>query len=435
ALARAEKEDMDRVIACNTKSIHVFLASSDIHLQNKLHITRQEMVRKTKEAIRYARDAGLTVEFSPEDATRTDPEFFRQVVEAVCEAGAARLDIPDTVGTATPEKMAMMVRLAKSAGDITVSVHCHNDYGLAVANSVAGVLAGADQAHVTVNGIGERAGNTSLEEFIVTCHKLYGMRTNVNLQMLYETSRLVSRITGVVIQPNKAIVGENAFGHESGIHTHGILQNPATYEPFEPSTVGRIRWMQAGKHAGRHGITAQLRGMGLNPKEEHLRLIVDRVKEMGDQGVTVTDGDLYRIASTVMGGKADESNMVRLEDLEVVTGLKRTPSAFVRLVVDGRITDASEAGAGPVDSALNAIQRILGETKQIWLKEYRLEALTGGSDAVADVSVKVEDSSGTTASGRGMKRDIVVASVEAIITGVNALLVKRQAEAAQLKSA
>ncbi|TLX94104.1 MAG: 2-isopropylmalate synthase, partial [Thaumarchaeota archaeon] len=274
ALARAEKLDIDTAIQCGVGSVHVFLACSDIHLKHKLHITREEMLRRSAEGVRYAKSLGVKVEFSPEDSTRTDLSFFRRVVRRVWDAGADRLDIPDTVGTATPEKMASYVKVAKSVSEnILVSVHCHNDYGLAVANSIGGVLAGAEQAHLTVNGIGERAGNTSLEEFAVTCQNLYGLRTRIRTGLLYETSRLVSKLTGVVVQPNKAIIGENAFGHESGIHTHGILSNPFTYEPFEPSTVGRMRWFQAGKHAGRHGISHQLRQMGLTPKEEHLRLI------------------------------------------------------------------------------------------------------------------------------------------------------------------
>src|SRR3989449_2900220 len=333
ALARAEKLDIDTAVECGVDSVHVFLASSDIHLKHKLHITREEMLRKSAEGVRYAKSLGVKVEFSPEDSTRTDLGFFKRVVRRVSDAGVDRLDIPDTVGTATPEKMASYVKAAKSVADsLVVSVHCHDDYGLAVANSVYGVLAGAEQAHLTVNGIGERAGNTSLEEFAVSCQNLYGLRTGIRTSLLYETSRLVSRLTGVVVQPNKAIIGENAFGHESGIHTHGILSNPTTYEPFDPTRVGRTRWLQAGKHAGRHGISAQLRMMGLKPKEDNLRLIVDKVKEMGDEGAIITDGDLYQIATSIMGGgSAGKSAVVELEGLEVVTGVKRLPTATVKL--------------------------------------------------------------------------------------------------------
>ncbi len=428
-LARADKIDIDTAVNCGVKGVHVFLASSDIHLEHKLHIDREEMLRRSAEAVRYAKSFGIIVEFSAEDATRTEIEFFKRVVRAVSDAGIDRFDIPDTVGTATPEKMVAYVKAARSVTDKVISVHCHNDYGLAVANGVAGVLAGADQAHVTINGLGERAGNTSLEEFVMTCHNLYGLQTRINPELLYETSRLVSRLTGVIVQPNKAIIGENAFGHESGIHTHGILSNPLTYEPFDPTKVGRTRWFQAGKHAGRHGISAQLRMLGLKPKEDSLRLIVDKVKEMGDEGTTITDGDLYQIATSIMGGgSAGTSAVVELEGLEVVTGVKRLPTATVKLLVRGRLYEETDVGSGPVDAAVNAIQKIFSSLETVRLKEYRLEALTGGSNAVADVAVKVEDDSGNTASGRSIKSDIVVGSVEAIVSGINALLLKKQAK-------
>jgi 2-isopropylmalate synthase len=384
------------------------------------------MLEKSAEAVKYAKSFGIKVEFSAMDATRTDIEFFKQVVKAVSDAGADRFDIPDTVGIATPQRIEEYVKAARSVSDIMISMHCHNDYGLAVANSFAGVMAGAAQAHVTINGIGERSGNTSLEEFVMGCRNLYGLRTNINYQLLYETSRLVNKLTGVPIQPNKAIIGENAFGHESGIHTQGVLSNPSTYEPFDPSMVGRTRWLQAGKHSGRHGISAQLRGMGLKPKEESLRLIVDKVKEMGDKGATVTDSDLYQIAVQIMGGGTAEKNeLVELEGLEVVTGIKRLPTATVKLLVRGHLYEATEVGSGAVDAAVNAIQKIFSNIETVRLKDYRLEALTGDSGAVADVTVKVEDDNGNVASGRGMKRDIVVASVEAIVAGTNALLAKK----------
>jgi 2-isopropylmalate synthase len=426
-LARAEKSDIDTAIGCGINGIHVFLSSSDIHLQHQMHITRERMIEQSTEAVRYAKSFGVKVEFSAMDATRTDIGFFKEVVKAVSDAGADRFDIPDTVGIATPQLMADYVRAARSVSDIMISMHCHNDYGLAVANSLAGVLAGADQVHVTINGIGERSGNTSLEEFVMACNNLYALPTNTNYQLLYETSRLVNKITGVPIQPNKAIIGDNAFGHESGIHTDGVLNNPSTFEPFDPSMVGRTRWLQAGKHAGRHGISAQLRGMGLKPKEESLRLIVGRVKEMGDGGSSVTDSDLYQIAVQIMGGGSAEKNeIVELEGLEVVTGIKRLPTATVKLLVRGHLHEATEVGSGAVDAAVNAIQKIFSNIETVRLKNYRLEALTGDSGAVADVTVEVEDDAGHTASGRGMKRDIVVASVEAIVAGTNALLAKKQ---------
>jgi 2-isopropylmalate synthase len=425
-LARADKADIDTAIGCGITGIHVFLASSDIHLEHKLHITREQMLKRSADSVKYAKSFGVKVEFSAEDATRTDMEFFKQVVKTVSDAGIDRFDIPDTVGISTPQRISEYVKAARSVSDVMISMHCHNDYGMAVANSLAGILAGADQAHVTINGIGERSGNSSLEEFVMGCYNLYGWRTKIDYSRLYETSRKVAALTGVVVQPNKAIVGDNAFGHESGIHTHGILSNPSTYEPFDPSMVGRSRWLQAGKHAGRHGVAAQLRGMGLKPKEESLRLIVDKVKETGDKGMTITDSDLYQIAVQIMGGgRAEVNELVQLEGLEVVTGIKRLPSATVKLLVRGHVYEATEVGAGAVDAAVNAIQKIFSNLETVRLKDYRLEALTGDSNAVADVTVKVEDDAGNFASGRGMKRDIVVASVEAFVAGTNALLAKK----------
>ena len=391
-LARAEKRDIDMAIECGINGIHVFLASSDIHLQHKLHITREQMIKQSADAVRYAKSFGVKVEFSAEDATRTDIEFFKQVVKTVSDAGIDRFDIPDTVGIATPDRITEYVKAARSVSDVMISMHCHNDYGLAVANNLAGIMAGAGQAHVTINGIGERSGNTSLEEFVMGCNNLYGWKTKIDYSLLYETSRLVTRLTGVPIQPNKAIVGDNAFGHESGIHTHGVLNNPSTYEPFDPAMVGRTRWLQAGKHAGRHGVSAQLRAMGLKPKEDSLRLIVDKVKEMGDSGATVTDSDLYQIAVQIMGGGSAEKNeLVELEGLEVVTGIKRLPTATVKLLVRGHVYEATEVGSGAVDAAVNAIQKIFSNIETVRLKDYRLEALTGDSNAGADVTVKVED--------------------------------------------
>jgi len=425
-LARAEKEEIDVSAECGASAVHIFLASSDIHLKHKLHLTQEQMLAKAVETVSYAKSKGLEVEFSPEDSTRTDMRFFKRVVKAVSGAGIDRLDVADTVGTATPSRMAAYVKAAGSETDAVISVHCHNDYGLAVANSLAGVLAGAEQAHVTINGIGERAGNTSLEEFVMAGAKLYGFKTGIKTELLYETSRMVSRITGIAVQPNKAVVGENAFGHKSGIHTHGILSNPLTYEAYDPAIVGRKRWLQAGKHAGGHGVSYQLEQMGLVPEKETLRAILERVKEIGDSGQIVTDGELYKLARSAMGEKESAGRLVELEVLDVETGTKRVPSAYVKLKVRGRSYEATEAGVGPVDAALNAIQKIVRSFEQVRLTEYRLEALTGSSDATADVMVSLEDSYNNTSSGRGRRKDIVVGSVEAIVDSLNALLSKTE---------
>ncbi|MGH9909984.1 MAG: alpha-isopropylmalate synthase regulatory domain-containing protein, partial [Nitrososphaerales archaeon] len=296
--------------------------------------------------------------------------------------------------------------------------------GLAVANSITAIEAGASCAHVTINGLGERAGNASLEEFVMALHCLYGKKTRIKTELLYETSRLVSSLTGIIVQPNKAIIGENAFGHESGIHTHGVLSNPLTYEPINPEIVGRKRWLEAGKHAGIHGVSAMLEEYGLAPSQEQLKEIVAKVKDLGDKGKNVTDADLLAIASQVMRQEGLEQR-IKLNDFVVTTGMNVVPTASVRLIIDGKEFVAADTGLGPVDAALKAIQKITDELANIKLREFRLESITGGSDALAEVSIKVEDKDGHIASARAAGEDIVIASVQAMVNGLNRIMLKR----------
>jgi 2-isopropylmalate synthase len=294
-LARAEKRDIEKAVDCGISSIHIFLASSDIHLADKLKMNRGEMLRKAADAVDFAGSHGLEVEFSAEDSTRTEPSFLLEVARTVHDAGAATFDIADTVGVATPELMDRLVRTVSGSG-MEVSVHCHNDFGLAVANSIAAVKAGAAQVHATLNGIGERAGNTSLEEFAAAAQWLYGYRTGIIFERISSACEQAARITGVPIHSNKPIVGRNAFGHKSGIHTHGILENPRTYEPFDPRLVGRGRWMQAGKHSGHHGIEAQLKEQNIMLAVEELDMVVRMVKQRGDCGMITAADELARMA-------------------------------------------------------------------------------------------------------------------------------------------
>ncbi len=427
ALARAAKVDMDKALNADVDRVHVFIATSDIHLKHKLKLTREQAYQKAIEAVEYLKSHGVEVEFSAEDATRTDPNFLKKVYAGVVEAGADVLDVPDTVGVCYPEKMKEIVRNVKEvARNAIISVHCHNDFGLAVANTIAGIVAGARQFHATVNGIGERAGNASLEEAVMALKILYGYEMKINTELIYETSRLVSRLTGIYIQPNKAIVGDNAFGHESGIHTHGVIEEPSTYEPIRPEMVGKKRWFTAGKHAGMHGIKAQLESMGIKPTPEQLKVIVAKVKELGDMGKMVTDADLFAIANSVIGRVKSEERAVDLEEFVVVTGYKVMPTASVKIKLGKDIYSASQTGVGPVDAAMKAIQEVLRDKVKVSLKEYRLEAITGGSDALAEVTVKVEDAEGTQASARVAGPDIVLASVEAMLEGINKLILKRK---------
>ncbi|MFQ5969204.1 MAG: 2-isopropylmalate synthase [Nitrososphaerales archaeon] len=423
-LARAEKRDIDAVMNCNLKYVHTFIATSDIHLQYKLKLSREEALRKAVEAVEYSKAHGLYVEFSAEDATRTDREFLKQVYKAVVGAGADRIDVPDTVGYSSPKYIDSLIRELKTVVKVPISMHCHDDFGLAVANSIAGIEAGASCAHVTMNGLGERAGNASLEEFVMALHCLYAKKTSIKTELLYETSRLVSSLTGIIVQPNKAIIGENAFGHESGIHTHGVLSNPLTYEPISPEMVGRKRWLEAGKHAGAHGVSAMLEEYGLKPKQEQLKEIVGRIKELGDKGKNITDADLLAIAGQIMRQEGVEQK-VELRDFVVTTGMSVVPTASVRLIVEGKEFVAADTGLGPVDAALKAIQKITNELASIKLREFRLESITGGSDALAEVSIKVEDSNGHVASARAAGEDIVIASVQAMINGLNRIMFKR----------
>ncbi|RJS77537.1 2-isopropylmalate synthase [Candidatus Bathyarchaeota archaeon] len=423
ALTRAIKSDIDAALSCDVDSIHTFISTSEVQMKYALNMTPEEVLEKSFEAVQYIKDHGVICEFSPMDATRTDFNFLRKVCMTAEEAGADRINIPDTVGIMNPDSMRRLISRLRETLKVPLSVHCHDDFGLAVANSLAGVDGGAAQVHVTVNGLGERAGNAALEEVVMGLHMIYKLKTGVNTRLLYETSKLVSRLTGVPIQPNKAIVGENAFAHESGIHTKGVVIKPLTFEPISPELVGRRRKLIAGKLAGRHGIRAELREAGIHPTEKQLKEIVKRVKELGDKGKTVTDADLFAIARAVMGGVSEE-RAVDLVDLAVITGIRVIPTASVKLMLDKKEYVAAETGVGPVDAAIKAIQKITDKFVNVRLREYRLEALTGGSDAVAEVVIKVEDKHGNIVSARGAREDIVMASVEAMIEGINKLLLK-----------
>ncbi|MCX8171278.1 MAG: 2-isopropylmalate synthase [Candidatus Bathyarchaeota archaeon] len=424
ALTRALRSDIDVALKCDVKYIHTFISTSEIQVKYALNMTFEQVIEAAVDSVQYIKDHGALCEFSPMDATRTDINFLKRICRAVEEAGADYINIPDTVGIMMPKAMEQLIRDLRNSLRVPLSVHCHNDFGLAVANSLAGVEGGAVQVHVTVNGLGERAGNAALEEVVLALHLLYNRKTRINTKLIYETSKLVSRLTGVMVQPNKAIVGENAFAHESGIHTKGVVVKPITFEPFSPDLIGRQRKLIAGKHAGRHGIRAELEEAGFHPTEEQLNEIVARVKELGDKGKMVTDADLLAIARTVMG-KAVEEKIVELSDLAVVTGIRVIPTASVKLIIDGKEYVAAETGVGPVDAAIRAIQKITDSLANVRLKEYRLEALTGGSDAVAEVIIKVEDRDGNVVSARGAREDIVMASVEAMINGINKILSKR----------
>ncbi|MEE6245978.1 MAG: 2-isopropylmalate synthase [Thermoproteota archaeon] len=427
-LARAEPRDIETALNCNVDLVHVFIATSDIHLEHKLKMNRDEVIDAAVKNVAVVKNSGVQVEFSAEDACRSDPEYLIKIFQAVSDAGADRIDIADTVGIMNPTTMFDLVSKVKDKIKIPISMHCHNDFGLATANSLAGMTAGAERIHVVINGLGERAGNAALEEVVMAAHNLYQRETTINTKLINETSELITRLTGISPQPNKAIIGKNAFGHESGIHVHGILNMPITYEPLEPELVGRKRWIQAGKHAGTHGVKAQLEELGYSVDKEQVKKILQKVKELGDKGEKLTDADLDSIALSFIG-KIEEETALKLKDISVTTGTQATPTATVTLEMNNEIYTAAGTGVGPVDSAIKAIQKISDKIARIKLNDYRLNSITGGTDAVGEVIIKVEDDQGNIATAKSSSGDIVVASVEAMIDGINKVLLKKKLSA------
>jgi len=409
------------VLKTGAVGVHLVIPSSDLHLKYKLKKTREEILEITADTTQYAKDHGLAVELSAEDATRSDLEFLTQMFKAGVAAGADRLCPCDTVGVLIPERTSeLFSELKKRFSNVPLSVHCHDDFGLAVANSIIALKSGAEQAHVTMNGLGERAGNASLEEVAVALKANYNVNLPIKMELLYETSRLVSRITEFPLQPNKAIVGENAFVHESGMHTHGILANPLTYEPFPPELIGRTRRIASGKHSGSHGIKASLNEMGLKPNSEQLKEIFLRVKTLGDKGKRVSDADLQAIAEAVM--ELPTVRPIKLEEITVVTGSRVTSTSSVRLNVNGKMLTEAATGVGPVDAAINAIKKAVGIVEPIQLENYSVKAITGGTNAVTEVAVSLSKGD-RKATAIGVNEDIVIASVQAMLSGMNVLMI------------
>jgi 2-isopropylmalate synthase len=425
-LSRATRSDIDAALGCDVGLVHVFIPTSPVQMKYAVNLSEEQVLAATVDSIEYVKAHGVKCEFSPMDATRSEMPFLKKVCKAAQDAGMDSLNVPDTVGIMIPKTTFKLIEELKTVVTVPISTHCHDDFGLSVANSLAAVEAGAAQVHVAVNGLGERAGNASLEEVVMALTQIYKYKTNVNTRLLYSTSRLVASLTGIAVQANKAIVGENAFAHESGIHTRGVTEKPLTFEPIKPELVGRTRKLVAGKLAGTRGIKAELEEIGINPTEDQLKEIVQRVKDLGDKGKMVTDADLLALTSAVMGEVIGEEKIVDLCDLAVMTGIKVIPTASVRLTIDGKEYTAAETGVGPVDSVLKAIQKLTNNIEKIRLNEYRLEAITGGSNAVAEVVIKVEDEKGNIVSARAAREDIVMASVEAMINGINKCLIKNR---------
>ena len=420
SFARGVKSDIDAAGDSGCDGVFLVIPTSDMHLQYKLKKTREQVLELAKDCVQYSKDHGLTVEFGAEDATRSDMTFLGQMITTCVSAGADMISPCDTVGILTPERAySFFSELIKDFPTVSFSAHCHDDFGMAVANSISSLKAGVKEVHATVNGLGERAGNAALEEIAVALKLLYNINTSVKLDLLYDTSMLVSRVTGIRIQPNKSVTGENAFVHESGIHTHAILSQPLTYEPIPPELVGRTRRLAAGKHAGSRGVEAALNEMGLYPSEQQLKDVFLRVKSLGDKGKRVTDADLQAIAETVMG--LPGLRAINLEELTVVTGDKVTPTASVKLTLNDKTLVEAATGIGPVDAAMNAIRKAVSAVEPIRLEEYHVNAITGGTDALVEVIVRLRKRD-RTANALGAHGDIVMASVEAMLSGMNVLL-------------
>ncbi|MGA3119345.1 MAG: 2-isopropylmalate synthase [Polyangiaceae bacterium] len=442
-LARAGRADIDRaweaVRPAARPRIHVFLATSDLHMKHKLRMTRVDVLARVADMVGHAKSLCNDVEFSPEDAGRSEPEFLFEALARAIRAGATTLNIPDTVGYTTPDEFGALIQAIRAnvpgANGVVISVHCHDDLGLATANTLAGIAAGARQAEVTINGIGERAGNTSLEEVVMalaTRSTKFGLRTGIDSTQLVRVSRLVSTVTGVVVPPNKAIVGANAFAHESGIHQDGMLKHQATYEIMRPESVGATQTrLVLGKHSGRAALAARLGELGYSFDDAALNRIFARFKSLADRRKAVADADLEAL---VHDDAKPQDELFALEGLQVACGMQGMPTATVRLRgPDGRVHVHASVGTGPVDAAYKAIDALIRAPSE--LIEFSVRSVTEGIDALGEVSVRVralserhaqkaqrEVASAPVCHGNAADTDIIVASAKAYLKALNRML-------------
>ena len=424
-LARLLTLDIDACIDCDVDMIHIFVPSSEIQREHTTGMSEDAVKEQTYEMTRYVKNHGFQCMFSAMDATRTELRFLQELYRIAEEAGADIVNVPDTVGVSEPFGMYELVSEIYKVVKVPISIHCHNDFGLAVANSLAAVKAGASQVQVSVNGLGERAGNADLAETVMSLNAIYGLRTRIKTQYLFETAKLVERFSGVQIPITQPVVGENAFSHESGIHAHGVIKRSNTFEPgiMTPEMVGHRRRIVLGTHTGRHSIEKKLSEIGMSPSREQVEEILERVKELSASGKKVTDDDLYSIAEVVTGEVAKHERVVILKELSVMTGNNLIPTASLKAIVKGRECKSAQMGIGPVDAAIKAIHDIIrGEIGgDLQLKDFRIEAITGGSDALAEVIIGVQRGD-RVVTARGVRGDIVMASVEAFINAVNRLM-------------
>jgi 2-isopropylmalate synthase len=428
ALCRTVKTDIDRAWSvlqyAKKPRIHTFIATSDIHLVHKLRKTREQVLDDVVGAVSHAKSLCPDVEFSCEDASRTDIDYLCQVVEAAIDAGATVINLPDTVGYAVPEEYGAMFRMVrervKNIEKVTLSAHCHNDLGLAVANSLAAIRSGACQVECTVNGVGERAGNASLEEIVMairTRREQFGAHTNVNTEELYKSSRLLSSLTGMLVQRNKAVVGANAFAHEAGIHQDGVLKSAITYEIMTPETVGiKHSTLVLGKHSGRHGLKKRYSELGYDLSAEELEKAYETFCAIADQKKEIFDEDLIAILEDEV---ANIEGVYHLENIHVSSGNTVQPTATIKLRRGNETFLDSATGDGPVDATYKAIKRITGVLGK--LTEYSIKSVSFGDDAIGEVFVRV-DFDGVLFNGRAVSTDVIVGSAKAYLEALNRAL-------------
>jgi 2-isopropylmalate synthase len=426
-LARTSKEDIDKAWGAIKDAayprIHTFIATSDIHMEHKLKMNREQVIKTAMESVQYAKGLTDNVEFSAEDASRSDRDFLCRVFEAAIQAGAKTVNVPDTVGYALPNEFGDLISYIKShtpnINKAVISVHCHNDLGLATANTLAGVIEGARQVEVTVNGIGERAGNTSLEEIamsVLTRKSILNLSMGINTKEIYPTSRLVSMITGIVVQPNKAIVGANAFAHEAGIHQDGVLKHRMTYEIMEPEMIGlSSNRLVLGKHSGRHAFRDKLNDLGYDLTNDEVNKLFNKMKELADKRKELQDEDIEALVAEEILRIPDVYELVYLN---VVSGTVTIPTATVILKIEGKDIQSSGYGVGPIDAAYNTIAKMTGTGSK--LVRFSVNSITGGMDAQGEVTVRLEEN-GLVAIGKGTDPDIITASARAYINGLNRL--------------
>ncbi len=431
-LARSLKKDIDAAYgavkaAKSNARIHVFLATSKIHMKYKLKKAEDEILRLATEAVRYAKKKVKDVQFSPEDASRSDREFLYRIIERVIDEGATTVNIPDTVGYADPQEFGSLISgimdNVPNVDKAVIAVHCHNDLGLAVANSLSAIRNGARQVECTINGIGERAGNASMEEIVMAVNTRRDIFDNVmssiKTKEIYKTSRLVSRLTGFVVAPNKAIVGLNAFRHESGIHQDGVLKERETYEIIKPKDVGFMESnIVLGKHSGRHAFSDRLKSLGIKLNAKEIDHAFERFKELADKKKTVYDDDLYSIVEEEI---KTIPKVWQLVGFQVNCGTNIAPKATIKLKSKGKTHEADSGGDGPIDACYKAIEKIVGIKAR--LQDYHIDSITSGKDALGEVSVKMV-AKNKSVIGRGASTDIIEASVKAYIEAVNKIVVK-----------